>query len=261
MELATSFDRLSYVHNLEIAPPHPEIAALAGRSTARAAQVTLDGPTASIDAGSLVSFTASVSPQHRSDALNSTLLAQLNSDKLHDRFDPAQVIDWYRNYTTVLSNIGWDMQAFDLEHYRAEGSTMSVSTAVLGVMAALIPAGELAIVSAALKALSSLKSDDPWYRVWDVSTHDTSRGNFQIGHGTDADGAENTLVLRLSGYSLRTSETTARFLWNNYHTSSTELQFAGQTATLDEDVYSKVRATIVSKLGTRATTYVANLDI
>ena len=86
-------------------------------------------------------------------------------------------------------------------------------------------------------------------------------GNFQIGHCSDQDGNVNTMALQLSGYSLQTSETTDRFLWNTYHTSSTQLVYAGQTATLDEDVYSQVRSAIVEKLGDRAVQYIGNLDI
>lgn len=252
----TTIDRVSFVHALDIGVVHPKLA-----KVSLAKEVAPTGPAAAVDAGSLMSFTANVSAQHRSDALNSTLLAQLNSDKLFNRFDPAQLIAWYRNYTTVLSNIGWDMQEFQFEKYQAAGSTMSVSTAVLGVLGAVLPAGELALVAAALKALAALKSDDPWYRVWDVTTHDQSNGNFQVSNCADQDGAANTLVMRMSGYSLRTSETTVRFLWNDYQASSTDLLYASQTTTLDEDVYGQVRQAVIKKLGAKAVQYVGNLDI
>lgn len=252
----TTIDRVSFVHGLDIGVVHPKLAL-----PRLASEVTPKGATAAIDAGSLMSFTSDVSPEHRSDALNSTLLAQLNSDKLFNRFDSAQLIPWYRNYTTVLSNLGWDIQEFSFEHYRASGSTMSVSTAVLGVLGAVLPAGELALVAAALKALAALESNDPWYQVWDVTTHDQANGNFQISNCVDHEGDDNTLVMRLSGYSLRTNETTARFLWNDYKSSSTDLMYAGQACTLDEDVYGQVRKAVIKKLGEKAAKYIGNLDI
>ncbi|MFD4637291.1 hypothetical protein ACFWN2_08260 [Lentzea sp. NPDC058436] len=252
----TTTDRAAFVHALDIGVVHPKLA-----RPRMANEVTPQGPTAAIDAGSLMSFTSDVSAVHRSDALNSTLIAQLNSDKLFNRFDPAQLIPWYQNYTTVLSHLGWDIQQFSFERYQASGSTMSVSTAVLGVLGAVLPAGELALVAAALKALAALKSNDPWYQVWDVTTHDQSNGNFQISNCVDHDGDGNTLVMRLSGYSLHTTDTTVRFLWNDYQTSSTDLMFASQACTLDEDVYSQVRAAVIKKLGDKAVQYVGNLDI
>lgn len=53
-----------------------------------------------VDAGSLVSFVAGVSGQHKSDALNSTLLAQLAANKKFDR--EKQTVEWYDFYKNRL---------------------------------------------------------------------------------------------------------------------------------------------------------------
>lgn len=251
-----------FINSLELPPVHPVIARLANTAKLAAADPPpTDKPSANIDAGSLVSFTANVSDQHRSDALNSTLLAQLNSDKLFNRFDPAQVIPWYQNYTTVLSKIGWDMQEFDFVNYQASGSTFSIDQSIIQILASFLTAPELAVEQAALTALENLKTDDPWYTVWDQQSHSANGGNFQLASCTDNNGAENTLVIKMSAYSFSTTETTTRFLWTNYSSSDTQLHYANETATLDEDVYTQVRQQIIDKLGDKAKTFVGSLDI
>ncbi|MET8763357.1 hypothetical protein [Lentzea sp. NPDC004782] len=251
-------DRLAYIRRLDIGA-HPT-ALRAGLGDGD--PVPEKGPAAAIDKGSLVSFTRDVSGQHRSDALNSCLLAQLNSDKLFNRFDPGQLMDWYRNYTNVLSNIGWVIQDFEFEHYQASGSTMSVSSAVFEILSAVLSGNDLKLVSAALNSLAKLeKSNSPWYQVWDSSSHDQANSNFQLSHCNDNGDKANTLEMTLSGYSLRTKSSATRFLWVDYESSSTDLMFSSQACTLDEDIYSQVRKEIIKKLGKNATTFVANLEV
>lgn len=253
----TASDRIDFVHGLDIDNTHPKL----GRPRL-VADVPQSGPAAAIDAGSLLSFTANVSGGHRSDALNSTLIAQLNSDKLFNRFDADQLIPWYQNYTSVLSHLGWDIQNFNFEHYQASGSTMSVSSALLDILGGVLSGAELKMVAAELQSLAALeRNNDPWYQVWDQTTHDQSNCNFQMGSCDDNNGAVNTLAMKLSAYSLKTSSRATRFLWVDYQSSSTDLMYADQVCTLDEDVYSAVRTAVIKKLGDKATQYVANLDI
>lgn len=253
----TAKDRLAFVLGLDIGVVDPKLV----RPRLRA-DVPPTGQAAAVDAGSLVSFTANVSPQHRSDALNSTLIAQLNSDKLYSRFDPKQLIPWYQNYTTVLANLGWDIQDFEFEHYQASGSTLSVSSAVLDVLGAVLSGDDLAMVASELKSLDALsQNNDPWYDVWDSTTHDQSNCNFQLSSCDDNNGAVDTLVMKLSGYSLQTQTQATRFLWTSYESSSTDLLYASQICTLDEDVYSQVRTAVIKKLGANAAAYIGNLDI
>lgn len=261
MALAAA-DLISYVGGLELAEPSPEIKELVATQEhlARPLVAAEDTEVAAVDKGSVVSFAAGVSKQHRSDALNSTLLAQLNSDKLYDRFDPAEVISWYKNYTKVLSKIGWAMQEFQFENYQASGSTFSINSAIVGIVSSFLSPAQVGVVRAALDALSNLDTDNPWYKVWDSSSHDADGGNFQIGQ-CDDEGGKGPLLMGCSGFSFTTTETTTRFLWVEYHSSDTELHFAKQSATLNDDVYSQVREQIVEKLGKNAEIYIGELEV
>ena len=250
-----------FVTGLELPETHPQLQELATAGRLTATDVPAGQPTAAIDAGSLVSFAAQVSSQHRSDCLNSLLVAQLNSDKLYNRFDPTQVISWYKNYGTVMSNIGWVLQDFQFQNYQASGSTFSIDTAITSIVTSFLPAPEVAVVEATLNALSNLGSDDPWYKVWDSSSHSANGGNFQLAPASDNNGEVNSLVVKISAYAFSTTETTTRFLWTDYNSSDTQLQYAQQTATLNEDVYAQIRQAIIDKLGDRAATYIGNLSI
>lgn len=249
MNILSVQERVGFVQSLQIGPSRASLAVAASKATA------------SVDAGSLVSFVADVSDQHRSDALNSTLLAQLNSDTLFDRFDKTQLMNWYQNYASVLGKIGWTMQAFQFQNYQASGSTFSIDAAIASICAAFLPASEIAVVKAALDALSNLKSTDTWYTVWDQHTHNANGGNFQLASCSDNNGKVNSLVMQMSAYAFNTTQTTTRFLWTNYDSSQTDLHYATQTATLNEDVYSKLRGQIVTKLGTKAADFIGDLAI
>lgn|ERR1700733_634517 len=258
----TASDLVTFVNGLEIAEHSPAVRQLidSGSLTGTPAAANPEKPSGDVDKGSLVSFTAGVTTEHRGDALNSTLLAQLNSDKLYNRFDPTQVIEWYKNYTSVLSKVGWDMQDFSFQNFEASGSTFSIDTAIIEIVSSFLAGPEVAVVEATLEALSKLKSEDPWYTVWDSNSHKANGGNFQIVACNDEEG-KGGLVMGCSAYAFTTTETSLRFLWTDYHSSDTKLQYAKQAATLDEDVYKVVRAAIIAKLGANATNLVDELEI
>lgn len=249
-----------------LAIPQPGAAAVAAAKAAPAARTLRaaagSSGQANIDGGSLVAFTAGVSADHTSAALNSTLLAAMNSDTLYDRYDPKQVIAWYENYVKVLQICGWDSQAFAFQPYKASGSSFSINNAIIEIVTAAVAGGpEVAVVEAALTALKNLATDDPWYVVWNSHTHNASGGDFQIVPVTDSNGARNTMAMNCSAFSFSAAETTTEFLWTNYNSSSMELQYASQTMTLDEDVWDQVSTTVITKLGDNANTQIGNLNI
>src|SRR5688572_16363929 len=104
-----------FVNELRLAEL-PPIEGFESVVTPEATTITNDD-SAKVVAGSIVSFVAGVSAQSQSDVLNSTLLAQLNSDKLFDR--EGRTADWYKNYTTVLGKIGWVIQGFGFSKFQS----------------------------------------------------------------------------------------------------------------------------------------------
>lgn len=261
MGLATA-ELTSYVEELELVETPPEIQELAaaGRLEGGIAAAEPEKPSADVDKGSLVSFVAGITQKHRADALNSTLFAQLASDYAYNRLDPSQVMKWYEKYVEVLGNIGWAIQEFNFQNYEAGGSTFSVDSAIIKIVASFLPAGEVKIVEAALTALSELSSDNPWYKVWESSSHSANGGSFQVLPCSDEEG-KGPLVMGCTGFSFTTTEDTTRFLWVDYHSSDTSMHYSQQISTLDDDVYSQVRNQIVERLGAKAEQYVGTIPL
>ncbi len=261
MQLAEQLDattRITSIRALDL--PAPSSAA---RSIpmARAEAAAAGKPSANVDRGSLVAFVTGVSTGHRSDALNSTLLAAMASDKVYDRNNPQQVIQWYEKYTHVLQLCGWDTQQFSFQKYTASGSSFSINDAIIEIVTAAATGPEVAVVEAALNALRNLGSDNPWYEVWNQHSHSTNGGNFQIVPVSDTNGERNTLVMEVSAFSFQTTEVDTTFLWTNYHSSDVKLQYGNQTMTLDEDVWDQVSAEVLSKLGDSDKSQIGNLSI
>jgi hypothetical protein len=252
-------DRVSLIASLAL--PDSLATANALETTRGDHRTDLSKDSAVLDEGSIIAFTANVSADHAEAALNTALLAQLNSDKLYNRFDPNQIMAWYRNYQKVLGICGWTMQDFQFQDYKASGSSFTIDKAIADLVASFLPAQQVKVVKAALDALKNLSSDDPWYKVWDSSTHNASGGNFQIAMASDDDGAPNSLVLKVSAYSFQTSQTTTRFLWTTYNASDTTLNYAMQAMTLNEKIYDQVAETIAKKIGKAAKEKIHELDI
>ena len=252
-------DRVAAIAALAI--PQPSASELLAARAAPRVRAAAGGAQADVDGGSLVAFTAGVSPDHTSAALNSTLLAAMNSDTLFNRNDKTQMVNWYLNYVKILQICGWDTQNFGFQNHQASGSSFSINNAIIEIVTAAAGGPEVAVVEAALDALKNLGTDDPWYMVWDSHTHSTNGGNFQIVPVSDNAGARNTMVMNCSAFTFSTTETTTEFLWTNYNSSSADPQYGTQTMTLDEDVWDQVSTAVITKLGSNAATQIGNLNI
>jgi len=206
--------------------------------------------------GSLVSFVAGLAAAHKSDVLNSTLLAQLAANKKYDREKDTK--EWYGFYRTVLENVGWVAQAFNFQKYHASGSTFTVDKVVVEILAAIATENEIAVVTETMNALKALSSGSGPLVLWDSSSHSASSGNFQIATCVESD---SNVVMKNGSFYFSTSQSTSRFLWFSYSSSDMDLYKAGQSMTLNEDVYSQVRQQVIDKLGDRAQQFVADLDI
>ena len=74
---------------------------------------------------------------HRSDVLNSTLLAQLASSKHYNWYKETD--ERYKNYLHILEKIDWVMQEFQFEKYEASSQTMKVCEAIVNIVKAIAP--------------------------------------------------------------------------------------------------------------------------
>ncbi len=253
MKAMTPKDRVEYVKNLELDPTPQSVLDLHLAPT-----VTEDDEQAGyVDAGSLVSFVAGVSALHKSDALNTTLLAQLAANKKHDR--ETQTVEWYKYYRNVLENVGWVVPSFNFLKFKASGSTFTVDAVIADVLEAISTQDDRQIIDSTISAVKALDNGDGRLVLWDQNTTSLDRGNFQISACSESDGV---LVMKLGTFYFHTDKTVTSVLWFSFSSSKTEFYKGGQTVNLNEDVYNNdLREMVIKKLGKRAQDFVGNLDI
>ena len=209
-----------------------------------------------VDAGSLVSFVDGLSSGTKADVLNSTLLAQLAANKAADR--EQDTVGWYKKYREVLETVGWVISNIEFQRYTASGSTFQVKTAVITLLTAIMSENPLLVAKATIAAVESLGEGDERVALFSSSSATPTSGNFQIGAVTESG---TTPTMHIGCFYFKSRDVKVNFLWASFRYSDTELYQGGQTITLDEDAYKRVRQLIIDKLGNRAQQYVSALEI
>jgi hypothetical protein len=211
---------------------------------------------AATDAGSLVSFVSGLTAQHKSDVLNSTLLAQLAATKQYDRFKQTRL--WYDFYVQVLAQVGWVVPAFAYREYSPSGASLVLSDAILDILSAIATGNEIAILKATLTSLKDKSSNEGPLVLFDQQSFPENLGTFQIFPVGEDDGQ---LVMALSAMEFRADKHVTRFLWWTWTTTTVKLFQSAQKAVLNEDVYGQVRAEVIKKLGDRAAQFIKDIEI
>ncbi|MBF4621326.1 hypothetical protein [Clavibacter sp. VKM Ac-2542] len=212
---------------------------------------------AAVVAGSLLSFTQNLRGQPKSDVMNSTLLAQLASDKLFDR--SVVPMDWYKNYIYVLGRLGWNIPSFSFQDYNSDGTTVNMDQAVISILSAIASGGELGLVSATMGGLNGLADDSKQMGIWDSKASSGKAGAFQIA---PVDQLENEdVVMLMTGMSFTAHESHRRFLWWSWSSNSIEVRGAANRFVLNEGVYSRVRVAVEEKLGDNAVLFVDGIEV
>ncbi|MBD2513138.1 hypothetical protein H6G91_39290 [Nostoc muscorum FACHB-395] len=215
-----------------------------------------DTPGAAANAGSLVSFVSGLTQEHKSDVLNSTLLAQLAATKKYDRFK--QTRQWYEFYTSVLAQVGWVVPAFAYREYSPSGSSFLVADAIIEILKAIATGNEMDILVTSLNALKNNPKNEGSLTLFEQQSFPENLGTFQVLPVGEDDGQ---LVMAMSALEFRADKHVTRFLWFSWSNVSTKLFQSSQKAVLNEDVYSRVRAEVIKKLGDRASQYIKDIEI
>jgi hypothetical protein len=253
MSTRTHADRIAYISALELAEPRASALGLAREPRLK---VEPDQPSAAVVDGEVVSFAAGLSLQHRSDVMNSFLLAQLAATKKYNR--ETQTIEWYGLYHEVLEKVGWVMQAFDFTKFSATGGSATVDSVVLTILGALATGNQLALVRTTINALQGKASESKAVKLFETASHTMDKGNFQLGIAVDDGGIVAT---KLGVFYFHSSQTVTRLFGWTFADSDTSFYQGAETVTLNEDVYGQVRQQIIEKLGDKAQLYVANIDL
>lgn len=251
-------DPKKFVTELEISYPQHRIESITPHNALQSALESGEEEKAAafINNKSLVSFVASVGGQNRQDVLNSTLLAQLAANKKFP--DETDMLNWYKAYTGVLSQIGWSVQAKDFSVVDTSHKLFEMENVVLDIIGSAVGGSAVAIIAKTLEAFRKLSNTDNRIVAFEKNTHSLQKGSFQLALADETDGV---VSLTMAGFAVSSQEKITRILFFKSSKAQTELKVSSMTGTLNIDTYSLVRKGILDKLGQSATDIISSIEI
>lgn len=200
-------------------------------------------------AGNLVStFLDGIKGQNLFDVMNGTLFAQLAANARFDRADDP--INWAKFYSKVLEMLGWIVPEFTFFKLRSGGVRFSMDSAVLKVLRALLTQDQLTLVEAGFEALQGLSSDDRRLQIFRRNSVEQNHGTFQVG--SVGESANGIVQMKTSPFHFQTNESVTDVLWFSFNSGSTNVEASRTTFVLNGQVYSRVRDTVINRLGSNA---------
>ena len=241
-----------FINGLEIPDFEPAFTLLA----ARFLDINDKNEDGYINNGSLVSFVADVSPQHKKDVLHSTLLAQLAADKKYGR--GSDIMRWYNYYFEILKNIGWVIQGRSELLFQANTATFTLNSAILEVLSAILSQNELLILKKTIEGIKNLAAQDKRIILFEQALQGAEFSNFQICTATET---QSAVALKLNAFYFKSAKPTKRILWFDYTSSTVSLKYTINEATLHTEYYTNIRDAVENKLGEHASTYINSIEI
>jgi hypothetical protein len=127
------------------------------------------------------SFAEGVTPEVREAISDSALLAQLVANKKASA--DADPMKWFKEYSDVLTNVGWTLQEDSWADYTTKGTAAEVHEKILEVAAVALGAAPaaLAIITSTVKALKGMNPDSSWLTIFSRESQKAKIARFQIG--------------------------------------------------------------------------------
>ncbi|KAJ8469584.1 hypothetical protein ONZ51_g8887 [Trametes cubensis] len=200
---------------------------------------------AAVSAGSSVAFVAGLDHQMKADVLDSTLMAQLNADFLHDRETEPRA--WYNTYLQTLIVIGWEVKEFNLVVIEDTNNFLTGEELFLDYVS------NQAHASAGLQNSSASKLLDDQARSLKMS-------NSQAGVVSN-DGGNPTFKINASLCSASWVLEHAMFFKLRQGSGDIEISAEHQVMHLDLAKYSEVRDAVLERLGDSAQLLISDIAL
>jgi len=195
-------------------------------------------------AGNLVAFGPDLTDQHRNDAINSLLFAQLVAGGQADR--RTAPIDWYAAYEAALQNIAWVIGASTTTNrYLSQTPSFTLPAAVDGVLRSRSTSTDLSRVRLLLAAYNA-DVGGLAQLVFECPSHSGGLGNLQVALATE-DADDSTLLLRIVRIFINAPTHVVEVMSESF-TRDAKVQAGFVAMTLDEDAFAKLRAPLAKRL-------------
>src|SRR6185312_15457052 len=119
---------------------------------------------ASVVGSTVVGFIKGVTKIHRTDLVNSAMLAQLAATR--SVADPNDLEAWYQRYFEVLTNIGWVIQDRQFNTFQQDGHELDVHQAVLKIASGIMGPKAVDLVKDTLEQLKHGPGQRLWARIF-----------------------------------------------------------------------------------------------
>ncbi|MET0981978.1 MAG: hypothetical protein ABWY02_07750 [Telluria sp.] len=207
-------------------------------------------------AGCIAAFAPGVSTLHRTDVLQSLLLAQLAANAKAERHKSPS--PWFNAYRGVMEQTAWVVEgSVAAARYLPGIARFSVGNVVNDIFRNKLAPEELACVMATVNAV---KSDVKGLSqlVFECPSHSGGIGNFQIALATQDD--DGTLNLAIAQISFNAPQHVTRLMTEEF-TSTAQFQTGFLFLTQNESVYATLRDAIARKVESRFAGSVALLQL
>ena len=209
-----------------------------------------------LNSKSIISFVSDVTAQNRQDVLDSTLLAQLAAN--HDYPGEDQILNWYKRYTDVLTNIGWEVQNKRDEKLNASQASFDMENVILSVFSTALQGSWLEIIKNTLSSIKSLSRSDNKISVFQNNTHTDYKGAFQVSIALEEN---NSVSLHMAAFVVRSTKKITDILFFKFDKEATTVDCAAYDMILNADVYAGIRDAVKSRLGELAKQYIVKIDL
>lgn len=214
-----------------------------------------------IDLGIILSFSGDIDEQQKTDVLYSTLFAQLAADKqvVTRDSDPQS---WYKQYLTVLGQVGWSTGSFAFNEYASKTTTIALSDVISDVVQQHSSDAAVSQVVSAVKEIAADAGDDTRYQSLDNIIYADGHGNVQVGVVSNEPPGTLTMFGTLISFQTVTSETPTNILGHRFAHSNIRIQSATTTSTLNTATYDQFREQIAQRLqAAGALKFITPLDV
>ena len=187
--------------------------------------------------------------------------AQLHAQQTYGKDPQTDPVGYYNAVTGILTQVGFVAEDISFADYAAATATVELDVVVLEIFGELLTAPKLALVDAALVALSDASfGGAPWI-IYSSSSSTNNAGAFSVGLADETKGPVGTATVSLSAFSFSGTEHNERFLWVSYSTASLTIKDGPTTVVLNDDLWNApgVGNAITAQMKPHSAGYIANL--
>ncbi|MGO4307819.1 MULTISPECIES: hypothetical protein [unclassified Cupriavidus] len=206
----------------------------------------------------VLTFAKGVPPERRSAVANSLLLAQLVARRVVG--DPSNVDAWYKEYVSVLANIGWLVETSTATKYVEGTQNFETHKAIMSVAALLLgpgAPGALALVNTTLDALASMDDTKPWITIFSRETRAANVSSFQVALAEQS--PDGHFVVSMMAFALKAGSAVTQVLFFKAKKNDVELTHYDSKAEINLAVLDALEPELSNRVAQHSKSFISQL--